>query len=135
MQQVEGRFLLFPAYLVDVGCGHPAQRRERWKRAMSILMEIVQAIGDEAAGKLVSDFAGTRLYVPHVPEPEDPNRTLDRALGRTKTGAYLRRRPDGHSQPGFHARSDPGDARVRPHHRGHRASAALHLAPGLSGTC
>jgi DNA-binding NarL/FixJ family response regulator len=39
---------------------------------MSILMEIAQAIGTDAAGKLVSDFGGTRLYVPHVPEAEDP---------------------------------------------------------------
>jgi DNA-binding NarL/FixJ family response regulator len=45
---------------------------------MSILMEIVQTIGDTAADKLIADFAGTRLYVPHVPEPEDP---IARSIG------------------------------------------------------
>ncbi len=45
---------------------------------MSILTEIVEAIGDDAASKLVADFAGTRLYVPQVPEPEDP---IARSIG------------------------------------------------------
>ncbi|HUY19295.1 MAG TPA: helix-turn-helix domain-containing protein [Candidatus Binataceae bacterium] len=45
---------------------------------MSILMEIAQTIGTDAAGKLVSDFGGTRLYVPHVPEAEDP---IARSIG------------------------------------------------------
>ncbi|HTW88262.1 MAG TPA: hypothetical protein VMD75_09660 [Candidatus Binataceae bacterium] len=41
-------------------------------------MEIVEAIGNDAAGKLVSDFAGTRLYVPQAPGAEDP---IARSIG------------------------------------------------------
>jgi DNA-binding NarL/FixJ family response regulator len=43
-----------------------------------MLREIAQAIGDDATQKLVADFAGTRLYVPHTPEPEDP---IARSIG------------------------------------------------------
>ncbi|MBF6569089.1 MAG: helix-turn-helix domain-containing protein [Candidatus Binataceae bacterium] len=46
--------------------------------AMSMLMEIVDTIGDDAALKLIADFAGTRLYVPQEPNPEDP---ISRSIG------------------------------------------------------
>lgn len=39
---------------------------------MSILEELARTIGGEAAQKLIADFAGTRLYIPHLPGPEDP---------------------------------------------------------------
>jgi hypothetical protein len=68
----------FPADLVGVACGYARTAPGAMVKAMSILMEIVQAIGDDAAGKLVSDFAGTRLYVPHVPGAEDP---IARSIG------------------------------------------------------
>jgi hypothetical protein len=45
---------------------------------MSTLAEIAQTIGDDAASKLVADFAGTRLYVPHVLKQEDP---IARSIG------------------------------------------------------
>jgi hypothetical protein len=72
--------LSFPNYLFGDACGYLRADRAAsdGKQAMSILMEIVQAIGDDAAGKLVSDFAGTRLYVPQVPEAEDP---IARSIG------------------------------------------------------
>src|SRR5579885_1145231 len=38
---------------------------------MYSLQEIAALIGSEAAEKLVADFAGTRLYVPQAPEPDD----------------------------------------------------------------
>ena len=37
----------------------------------SILSELIAIVGEEAALKLVRAFGGTRLYVPHSPEPND----------------------------------------------------------------
>lgn len=51
---------------------HPGPRRS------TILAELTLAAGEEAAAKLVAAFGGARLYVPQVPEPEDP---LSRVIG------------------------------------------------------
>jgi Mor family transcriptional regulator len=54
---------LMPARLLAM---QPARER------ISILDAIVDAIGGEAAAKLVAEFGGRRLYVPHNPGPQDP---------------------------------------------------------------
>ncbi|MGH7905632.1 MAG: helix-turn-helix domain-containing protein [Candidatus Binataceae bacterium] len=46
--------------------------------SMSILEEIEQLIGVDAAEKFVTDFAGRRVYVPHVPAPDD---LITRSIG------------------------------------------------------
>lgn len=45
---------------------------------MSILANIADAIGGDATDRLVEDFAGTRLYVPQAPGPDDP---ISRSIG------------------------------------------------------
>lgn len=44
----------------------------------SMLEELIHIIGEEAARRLVADFGGTRLYVPHFPGEDD---TLARSIG------------------------------------------------------
>ena len=36
-----------------------------------MLEEFISLIGPQAAQKLVADFGGRRLYVPHLPHPDD----------------------------------------------------------------
>jgi Mor family transcriptional regulator len=60
-QVLESR--LMPGRLLAL---QPARER------VSILDAIVDAIGDEAAAKLVAEFGGRRLYVPHNSNPRDP---------------------------------------------------------------
>jgi Homeodomain-like domain-containing protein len=48
------------------------------QRRSSMLAELIAAAGEEAAQKLVAAFGGARLYVPQMPEPEDP---LSRVIG------------------------------------------------------
>jgi hypothetical protein len=38
----------------------------------SILGELIEVVGEDATLKLIRAFGGTRLYVPHSPEPNDP---------------------------------------------------------------
>jgi hypothetical protein len=47
-------------------------------RRSAMLAELITAAGEEAVEKLVAAFGGARLYVPQVPEPEDP---LSRVVG------------------------------------------------------
>jgi len=52
-----------------------------------MLEELVQLIGEEAAGKMVASFGGRRLYIPHFPAPED---SLARAVGMRAAVALAR---------------------------------------------
>jgi hypothetical protein len=45
---------------------------------MSTLANIAEAIGGDAAEKLVQDFAGRRLYIPQTPGPDD---AISRSIG------------------------------------------------------
>ncbi len=97
---------------------------------MSSLREFAQTIGSEAAEKLVADFAGTRLYIPHAPEPEDSlARSIGLAAAQRLARIYGGDRMDVPNPAS--RRAQIYDARDRPDDRGDRARPALHVAPRL----
>ncbi len=52
-----------------------------------MLEELVELIGEEAAGRMVANFGGLRLYIPHFPGPDD---ALARAVGMRAAVALAR---------------------------------------------
>ncbi len=58
--------------------GHGVARSGR----SSMLDELIEAIGEPAALKLVESFGGVRVYVPQMPEPED---VLSQLIGTEAT--------------------------------------------------
>jgi hypothetical protein len=55
---------------------HPAARANPPR--LSMLQNLIDLIGHDAATALIAAFGGTRVYVPQVPEPED---TLSALIG------------------------------------------------------